>query len=421
MKLIKILIAVLSSFYLTATLAAETTTISVMTFNIENGGTQVDFNKVIAAIKKSKADIVGIQEAWGNTQRIANALGWEYYDPRQHVISKFPLLNASNSEGQYVLVEVTPGKVVAIANVHLPDEPYGPDLVRNGASVDVVEANERKVRLSFIMPVIKKMTALAKLHVPIFMTGDLNSPSHLDWINNSNHRYVVSWPVTKTLIISGMTDSFRAAHSDPLKLPGVTWPAGRPIVHHTSDNFNPSANDPSDRIDFIFSANASVVASDVVGEQGVKGVGVTISPWPSDHRAVVSRFIVVPVALPVANIIAKTSKLSNVEKKPVISVSKPIVKQDQTFSIKWENAPGNGYDYVIVTPLVSQSNESARFYTHATVSGVIQLNAKNAIGNWPAWNKVNSTWPLKSGVYAVKLMSDDSDTVLAVTQLTIVK
>lgn len=35
-----------------------------MSFNIENGGTQIDFNQVVKAIKQSKADVVGIQEAW---------------------------------------------------------------------------------------------------------------------------------------------------------------------------------------------------------------------------------------------------------------------------------------------------------------------------------------------------------------------
>lgn len=422
MKLIKVILVIISSFYLLAAQAAETTAIAVMTFNIENGGTQVDFSKVIEAIKKSKADIVGIQEAWGNTQRIASALGWKYYDPRQHVISRFPLLDASSSEGKYVFVEVKPGKVVAIANVHLPDDHYGPDLVRSGASVEVVEANERKVRLSYMMPVINKMSALAKLHVPVFITGDFNSPSNLDWINTTNHRYVVSWPITQTLAINGLTDSYRVIHAHPAKMSGSTWPAGRPIVHNTSDNYNPSANDASDRIDFIFSANVKVMASQVVGEPGVKNIDIAISPWPSDHRAVVSRFEVVPVAPPGKNITQVVSGSPETVKQPVINLSKPVVKQGEPFAVKWEHAPGNGYDYITVVSLASKSKvDPARFYTNATVRGSIRLDATNAAGNWPAWNKANGAWPLKPGAYAVKLMSDDSNKVLASTKLTIVK
>jgi hypothetical protein len=51
------------------------TRISVMSYNIENGGAQVDFDKTVEAIKKSGADVVGIQEAWGNTARLAKAVG----------------------------------------------------------------------------------------------------------------------------------------------------------------------------------------------------------------------------------------------------------------------------------------------------------------------------------------------------------
>jgi hypothetical protein len=42
---------------------SPSTRISVMSYNIENGGVQVDFNKTAEAIKKSGADVVGIQEA----------------------------------------------------------------------------------------------------------------------------------------------------------------------------------------------------------------------------------------------------------------------------------------------------------------------------------------------------------------------
>ena len=106
---------------------------SVLTYNIENGGAQVSFDKTVEVIKKSGADVVGLQEAWGNTGRLAKEVGWEYYDPRQHIISRFPLLEAPDSEGLYLLIEVKPGKFVAMANVHLPDEPYGPDMVRAGS------------------------------------------------------------------------------------------------------------------------------------------------------------------------------------------------------------------------------------------------------------------------------------------------
>ncbi|MFT5133167.1 MAG: hypothetical protein ACI9SC_001636, partial [Gammaproteobacteria bacterium] len=105
----------------------------LMSFNIEWGGARVSFEKVIEAIQLSNADIVGIQEAEGNLQGLADKLGWQY-NLRNYVISKYPIIEPSGAKGKYVYVEVRPGKVVAIANVHLPSDPYGPDAVREGAS-----------------------------------------------------------------------------------------------------------------------------------------------------------------------------------------------------------------------------------------------------------------------------------------------
>ena len=66
-------------------------TIKVMTFNIWLGGDQVSFQKVIEAIKAADADIVCLQEAGGQTARIAAALGWNYAVPGRHVIARVPL------------------------------------------------------------------------------------------------------------------------------------------------------------------------------------------------------------------------------------------------------------------------------------------------------------------------------------------
>ena len=70
--------------------AKEAVELRVMSFNIEWGGTLISFENVLEAIRRSNADIVGIQEAEGNLQRLAYELGW-HYDLRNYVISRFPL------------------------------------------------------------------------------------------------------------------------------------------------------------------------------------------------------------------------------------------------------------------------------------------------------------------------------------------
>ncbi len=105
----------------------------VMTFNVEYGGEGVDFASVPATIEAAGADVVGVEEAYANIPKIAKALGWDYYDSRMQIVSRLPLLDPPEGNGVYTFVQVAPGRVVAVGNVHLPSAPYGPNLIRDGA------------------------------------------------------------------------------------------------------------------------------------------------------------------------------------------------------------------------------------------------------------------------------------------------
>ena len=118
-----------------------------MTFNVWLGGDVVDFGKVIETIQASGADIVGLQEPEGNTRRIAAALGWPYWSDRLHVVSRYPLIDPPEARGEYVLAQIRPGEVFALANVHLTSDPYGPYAVRDGRPLARVLALERRTRL----------------------------------------------------------------------------------------------------------------------------------------------------------------------------------------------------------------------------------------------------------------------------------
>jgi hypothetical protein len=61
-----------------------------MTFNIEYGGAEVDFASVSKAIRAAHADVVAINEGYGNIPRLAAALGWHYFDIRMQIVSRFP-------------------------------------------------------------------------------------------------------------------------------------------------------------------------------------------------------------------------------------------------------------------------------------------------------------------------------------------
>ncbi|BCB80865.1 hypothetical protein Pflav_072750 [Phytohabitans flavus] len=285
--------------------------VRVMSLNVFYGGDELDLEtgdfcaepdgcvetlrQVERLIRRSGADIVGVQETERNTERIAAAIGW-YGSNHAHVMSRFPIIDPPGADGRYVFVVVAPGRVVAVANTHLPSDPYGPYLVRDGGTRAEVLALERQTRLPAIRDLVRVLPGLAARGIPVLLTGDFNSPSHLDWTPavaaaRPEVPYAVRWPASAALADAGLVDTYREAHPDPVAVPGFTWTPGGP------------ESDPAevhDRIDWVLRAGPSrTVDSKVVGEVGGPDVGVGLSPYPSDHRGVVSTVDVTPAVPPV--------------------------------------------------------------------------------------------------------------------------
>lgn len=397
--------------------SATTTPLTVMTFNIENGGTQINFNHVAEIIRYAHADVVGIQEAWGHLERLATLLHWPYINRRQHIISRLPLYAPAEGDQQYVYIEVAPHKIVAMSNTHLPDDPYGPDLVMTNATQHEVIANEKRTRLRFIASTIATLKTLAQQNVPVILTGDFNSPSHLDWTDATthtlpHHRYAVPWPVTSTLMSQGFHDSYRLQHPDPVTQPGITWPAMRPVAKHSYDGYNPSTTDLADRIDFIFVAGpVSTHASEIIGEKTMRGHQPIVTQWPSDHRAVVSTLRVTPSDLPRDATLSKPRSFTP-HVSASIHISPHRVKYNEDIVIHWQHAPGYGYDYISIRD--KANTDAVRLYTRGQSQGTLRFNATMKQGNWPAWYPTTEAhWPLAPGHYVAKLMRDDSQLALA--------
>ncbi|MGC4111998.1 MAG: endonuclease/exonuclease/phosphatase family protein [Nocardioides sp.] len=286
--------------------------LSVMTQNIFYGGDDYDLatgdfcpvangcpkalHRLAHVIAKSGADVVGVQEAERNTRHLAQLLGW-YASPRAHVISRFPILDPPRSRGVYTYVEPVPGRVIAVANTHLPSTPYGPYKVRDGWSRKQVLHLERSLRVPALKAVLRRLPRLAAHGVPVFLTGDFNSPSYLDWTPRVARAramvpYAVRWPASKKLADAGFHDSYREVHPDPVADPGFTWSPGGPET---------KKHDFPDRIDWVLHAGPSTaVSSKLVGERGNPQVDIAVHPpYPTDHRGVVSTFDVTPAKAPI--------------------------------------------------------------------------------------------------------------------------
>ena len=276
----------------------------VMTYNIWLGGDQVSFQKLIAAIQAADADIVCLQEAGGNTARIAAALGWSYAVPARHVIARVPLFappmaikGYDGNDLNMVYAEVEPGRFVAIANVHLPSDPYGATELRNGKSVAEVLETERSQRLAAIQSYIEPTSGLAKSGTPPVLSGEFHSPSPLDWVPAMTKRWPqvkekIVWPAQQALLDAGVADTYRVAHPDAVARAGITWSYGYPYPYLKPD-------EQLDRIDFIMARGAvKTIKSEILGDPRMPDTDIGVSPWPSDHRAVVSTREVVPGPAP---------------------------------------------------------------------------------------------------------------------------
>jgi len=300
--------------------AAEAVTLRVMSFNVWYGGEQVSLEKIGAAIRAADPDIVGVQEADRNLHRIAEVAGMPFVDERRRLLSRWPIFDsgsgirtatgaspysttALDQDALHAWVMVRPGKVVAVSNVHLSSG-----------------SDEDAIRLAEAGP-LAALARLAADGTPVFLTGDFNSTSHLDRTAGA----AADEAVTRLLATAGWRDSYRDAHPDAAARPGYTFTPGAPHSVTKPDRTRI-------RIDYVFTAGRSeTLASQVVGEIEGPVTDIAVFPWPSDHRAVVSTFRVVPIDAP-----------------PLVAATPRRVQEGDTVSLRAWDPFGPGWTALVV-------------------------------------------------------------------------
>ncbi len=292
----------------------EVPELRVMSYNLWHGWGQVNggFEKGIRSIITADVDIIGTQETVDNAsgsnayqvQAIAEELGW-YYSPTgsgdSGIASRYPITTAYTAgsgvaKGARIRLCEQPLREVVIFNTHLDYLHYGPYEARRSGSTNASVlaeelASQRDEQIAAVLGGMSSHLSAAD-SVPVFLTGDFNCPSHLDWTAaNASAHYgkVVQWPVTVAVANAGMSDSFRQIHPNPVSVPAVTW---SPVYS--------SPQEPQDRIDFVFhkGAPATPVAAEIfttaVENDGyVYGDNVQAvrdNTWPSDHASVIVTF-----------------------------------------------------------------------------------------------------------------------------------
>jgi len=306
-------------------------TLRVLSYNIYWGGHQKDLEETIEVIRKSEADLVGIQENVNReyedqTPEIAKALGFSYVrhavldaleefgakgnklrarwtqQAGQSTLSRHPI-TAQSPGGSGIQVELPSGENVWMFNTHLWHYPYAPYQLMNvgyyqGDSIDpdtpdaeLQAINSARIaHETEINKVLWDIKSILSSGEPVFLTGDFNEPSHLDWTTESAqaglHPLKVSFPTSKQVTEAGLKDAFRELFPDPVTVPGFTWPAG--TYPETPDS---SVADPEDRIDFIYFTGEKVQVKNVqrLGETADTS-DISFTNYPSDHRAVLATF-----------------------------------------------------------------------------------------------------------------------------------
>ncbi|MDZ4779428.1 MAG: endonuclease/exonuclease/phosphatase family protein [Planctomycetia bacterium] len=261
--------------------------LKVMTFNILHGGTALGqpLTKTVEAIETSGADLIGLQEQSGSTAALADMLGFYHHvqDGDISVLSRYPITQTLSSG---VEVALPSGEPAYLFNVHLAAYPYQPYDIRDGlisTEVQVIAAAQA-ARGAAMSRTLETMSPYLTNGAPVFLVGDFNEPSHLDWTAEAadagmNFGMKVAWPASIKAEQAGLTDSYRAVHSNPVERRGDTWtPLDGPDEVH-------------DRIDIVYHAGELVDPIDaiVVGENDALA-DLVVTPYPSDHRAVVGRF-----------------------------------------------------------------------------------------------------------------------------------
>ncbi len=263
----------------------EGVVVRVATLNIQLGGLGGGGSAAMAeVIEASGADVVGLQESFGAASGIARELGWNSAGAGDVAfVTRFPITRESSES---VRVEACPGHEIVVGNVHLAPYPYGPYDLRDDPALTPEEliAAANEARADAIASALGELQADLDSDAAVFLVGDFNEPSHLDWTEaaaEAGHHLgaSVAWPTSDAVVAAGLVDTYRALVPDEVEDLGETW---------TPD---PGPDEVHDRIDLLYHAGSDVIPLEVaiVGENR-QMADIVVDPYPTDHRAVVAGY-----------------------------------------------------------------------------------------------------------------------------------
>ncbi len=314
--------------------------LSVLQFNIWQEGTQVPggYEAIAEQIIASGADLVTLSEVrnYHNTRfcdRIVETLKqkgetfYSFYSYDSGILSRYPITDSvtvyplNNDHGSvYKAIVNVKGKEIAIYTAHLDYlnctyydiKGYSGTTWKKRTPLtdmdSILADNTASRRDDAIRAFLAEAAKDRAQNRIVIIGGDFNEPSLLDWTETTRNLYdrqglTVPWTVSKLLLDAGYKDAYREVHPDPLKNPGITYPADCPGVPVNKLTWAPEA-DERERIDFIYyypdtalqpetaivwGPQGSIVRSQRVQEIEKTEIGPGV--WPSDHKAVLVTYV----------------------------------------------------------------------------------------------------------------------------------
>jgi len=262
-------------------------------WNLANNGLAFTdaLEKQLRVILTQRLDVLALQETAGTAaQTLANSLGWYAYQSSGSVgiLSRYPLTAVTGTTlalpAAAATVQLPGGRSVRFWAAHLDEAGYGPWAIQDGQTAAQVEAAEAaSTRGQQAKALASAVRADIAAGTPVVLAAGLASPSHLDWIAGTGHP-VLNWPVTVAVQGAGLTDSYRAAHPDPVAFPGTTWSPTRKV--------RGAYPEPQDRIDYVQYAGplTLVEAHTLATGWPQPDPGIAANEWPSDTAAAVATF-----------------------------------------------------------------------------------------------------------------------------------
>lgn len=212
-------------------------TFTVLAFNIWHAGKEdgeEGFKRLLDTIREADADIVCMIETYGSGPEIADEFGYSFFlrSTNLSIHSRFPIgrtfdfFRSFNFGG--VEIKISDTQTVRVFDTWLHYLPSTQSDIGGDKAVEEILKGEMGTRGGEIKEILTQLAPILEEsnEFPVIMAGDFNSGSHLDWTEETKHRYngyVVPWPVTVQMEEAGFIDAYRTIYPDPLEQFGRTW------------------------------------------------------------------------------------------------------------------------------------------------------------------------------------------------------